>query len=108
MTYQRIANILKLSSLKPPDVTANNDPKDYLGYQKDRVDEKDKSSIYEIQRSSCNLKYIGQTRRSIRARFKEHLAHLHGALIVKRSPASVHFNLVRTSHALLCDLEPVF
>jgi hypothetical protein len=35
------------------------------------------SGIYEISCKSCNLKYIGQTGRSFRIRYKEHLNAIH-------------------------------
>ena len=35
-----------------------------------------KSVIYRIDCKDCNKTYIGQTKRSIETRFKEHLAHL--------------------------------
>jgi hypothetical protein len=46
---------------------------DLLGGTKDRVQDKnEKSGIYEIKCSACNSKYIGQTKRKLKVRFKEH------------------------------------
>ncbi|KAJ8962600.1 hypothetical protein NQ318_000993, partial [Aromia moschata] len=47
-----------------------------LGNPKDKIDINEKSGIYEISCKDCDQKYIGQTKRSILTRFKEHMAHL--------------------------------
>ncbi|KAJ8944976.1 hypothetical protein NQ318_018440, partial [Aromia moschata] len=44
-----------------------------LGNALDKIDNNENSGIYEI---NCDQKYIGQTKRSILTRFKEHMAHL--------------------------------
>lgn len=55
--------------------TSNNTIKINLGNPKDKINTLDKSGIYEINCLDCEKKYIGQTRRSIITRFKEHVAH---------------------------------
>lgn len=47
--------------------------KDFLGTTKDKTENVDKTGIYEVACGDCNKKYIGQTRRSIMTRFKEHV-----------------------------------
>ncbi|KAJ8938030.1 hypothetical protein NQ318_003334 [Aromia moschata] len=47
-----------------------------LGNPKDKIDNNEKSRIYEISCKDCDQKYFGQTKRSILTRFKEHMAHL--------------------------------
>ncbi|KAJ8958500.1 hypothetical protein NQ318_002294 [Aromia moschata] len=47
-----------------------------LGNPKDKINHNEKSGIYEISCKDCDQKYIGQTKRSILTRFKEHMAHL--------------------------------
>ncbi|KAJ8941391.1 hypothetical protein NQ318_011828 [Aromia moschata] len=47
-----------------------------LGNPKDKIDNNEKSGIYEISCKNCDQKYIGHTKRSILTRFKEHMAHL--------------------------------
>ncbi|KAJ8932703.1 hypothetical protein NQ318_021222 [Aromia moschata] len=47
-----------------------------LGNSKDKINNNEKSGIYEISCKDCDQKYIGQTKRSILTRFKEHMAHL--------------------------------
>ncbi|KAJ8939515.1 hypothetical protein NQ318_022233 [Aromia moschata] len=47
-----------------------------LGNPKYKIDNNEKSGIYEISCKYCDQKYIGQTKRSILTRFKEHMAHL--------------------------------
>jgi len=43
-----------------------------LGSTKDKISQSEKSGIYQINCSSCDAKYIGQTRRSVKKRFDEH------------------------------------
>ncbi|KAJ8945974.1 hypothetical protein NQ318_017090 [Aromia moschata] len=47
-----------------------------LGNPKDKINNNEKSGIYEISCKDCDQKYIGQTKRSILTRFKDHMAHL--------------------------------
>ena len=54
----------------------NNSLKNLLGNPKDKTTLLDKSGIYKVDCLNCNNSYIGQTRRSLQVRFKEHLAHL--------------------------------
>ncbi|KAJ8947424.1 hypothetical protein NQ318_009630 [Aromia moschata] len=51
-------------------------PRTLLGNPKDKIDNNETSGIYEIRCKPCDQKYIGQTKRSILTRFKEHMAHL--------------------------------
>lgn len=44
-----------------------------LGNTKDKTENMKKSGIYRIQCNDCDCVYIGQTRRKIETRFKEHL-----------------------------------
>lgn len=46
---------------------------DLLGSTKDKKDSLQKSGIYRIQCNECNAVYIGQTKRAVITRFKEHL-----------------------------------
>lgn len=66
--------------------------KDLLGNTKDKADKLDCCGIYEISCSDCNKCYIGQTKRSIMIRFKEHMAHLRYGRIEKSSVAEHVFN----------------
>ena len=43
---------------------------------KDKPKEEDRSGIYKISWDNCNKKYIGQTKRKIHTRFKEHFSNL--------------------------------
>lgn len=49
--------------------------KNILGSTKDKEDKLTKSGIYQISCPECNKIYIGQTRRDIFTRFKEHRRH---------------------------------
>jgi hypothetical protein len=47
---------------------------DLLGTAKDKVtDDDEKSGIYKIECSTCDAMYIGQTKRKLKIRYKEHL-----------------------------------
>jgi hypothetical protein len=65
----------------------NNSLKNLLGNPKDKTDVLEKSGIYKIDCLNCNNSYIGQTRRSLQIRFKEHLAHLKYQRLDKSSVA---------------------
>jgi hypothetical protein len=47
--------------------------KNLLGNTKDKIENIEKAGIYKIECKECNDTYIGQTKRSIQIRFKEHL-----------------------------------
>lgn len=51
----------------------NNQLRTLLGSTKDSIDQMAKSGVYKITCSHCNKVYIGQTRRNIETRLKEHL-----------------------------------
>ncbi|KAJ8980916.1 hypothetical protein NQ317_011557 [Molorchus minor] len=59
---------------------------------KDTIGVNDRSGIYEMSCKDCNLKYVGQTRRSILTRFKEHMAHLKYGRTDKSSVAQHAFD----------------
>lgn len=54
----------------------NNQLKSRLGSTKDPIEEPRKSGIYEISCPHCDKVYIGQTRRNLETRTKEHLAEV--------------------------------
>jgi len=49
--------------------------KNLLGNPKSKINDGDKSGVYEIKCDNCEGKYIGQTRRKINIRLKEHKYH---------------------------------
>lgn len=55
---------------------SNNNLGKILGNSKDKTSQQEKEGIYEITCKKCKMKYIGQTRRNIGIRFKEHLSHI--------------------------------
>jgi hypothetical protein len=72
LTY-KLDNELRKFGFK---VAYNNNGKlsDILGTAKDKVmDENEKSGIYQIECSNCDAIYIGQTKRKLKTRYKEHL-----------------------------------
>jgi len=50
--------------------------KSLLGNPKSKIEDLEKSGIYEIPCNDCPKKYIGQTKRKIKTRMKEHQLHL--------------------------------
>lgn len=55
---------------------SQNKLKNVLGNPKDKIPMLEKSGIYEIGCNGCDKVYLGQTKRKIITRFKEHLAHI--------------------------------
>lgn len=55
---------------------SNNTLKNLLGNPKDKIDHLQKSGIYQISCNDCDKVYIGQTRRQITTRFKEHINYI--------------------------------
>ncbi|KAI4469133.1 giy-yig endonuclease superfamily [Holotrichia oblita] len=66
-----------------------------IGNPKDKIQPLEKSGIYEINCKDCNQKYIGQTRRAVSTRFKEHMANLRFNRIEKSSVAQ---HIFETDH----------
>ena len=56
-------------------ITRNN-LKRRLRTPKDNITEENKSGIYKINCNDCNNYYIGQTKRNLKKRFKEHDLHI--------------------------------
>lgn len=72
--------------------SSSNNLRKLLGNPKDKVEQIEKSGIYEISCSDCDNKYVGQSRRPILKRFKEHLACLRLGNIDKSAVAQHIFN----------------
>lgn len=70
-----LKNILGNSGFKMV-YSTDNSIKNVLGNPKDPVDSMDKAGIYKISCQNCDQVYVGQTKRSLKVRFKEHLAHV--------------------------------
>jgi hypothetical protein len=64
----------------------------------------EKSGVYEIkcETRNCHYKYIGQTRRSATARFKEHKSHKTNNHIQFSSVAN-HMNMKLNGRRRLCE-----
>jgi hypothetical protein len=73
----------------------NNNLKALLGTTKDKIEEGGKSGIYKIQCEECDKCYVGQTKRNIDIRFKEHLRNVKNQEDDK-SPVAEH--LLNTNH----------
>lgn len=77
--YCSVANEVKRSFKRNSKVnisfSTNNKLKFLLGNPKDKISDEEKSGIYQINCDQCDKIYIGQTRRALKTRFKEHQAH---------------------------------
>ncbi|KAJ8956727.1 hypothetical protein NQ318_014082, partial [Aromia moschata] len=74
-TFRRDTDNSKFASINLV-YNSKNKLQTFLGNPKDKINNNEKSGIYEISCKDCDQKYIGQTKRSILTRFKEHMAHL--------------------------------
>jgi hypothetical protein len=50
--------------------------KDILGNSKDKFGVREKSGVYQVECTSCDAVYIGQTKRCLKTRFKEHYSSI--------------------------------
>lgn len=87
--------------------------KNLLGSTKDKLDELDKSGIYEIACSDCDHIYIGKTSRNLKTRFKEHIGHAKHNNPLKSSVAqhmleANHFNFDLNNIKLLKSVTDNF
>ena len=60
----------------------------------------EKSGIYKINCDTCNSAYIGQTRRMLKTRFKEHFSHYKNNIPEKSSVAQ---HLIQSGHEITLD-----
>lgn len=79
----------------------NNKIKNILDSPKDKIDNFEKSGIYEIV-CKCDKKYIGQTKRQIKTRFKEHISHIKYNRPTKSSVAEHIINSIDNNE---CDVN---
>ena len=61
--------------------------KSLIGDSKDKVEFSEKSGIYKIECDDCDREYIGQSKRAISKRFKEHFIHIRNNEPLKSSGA---------------------
>ena len=66
----------------------NHKLKNLIGNNLDKIEDIKKSGIYSINCSDCTKVYIGQTKRNILTRFKEHMYHIKCKNIFKSALAS--------------------
>ncbi|XP_053691137.1 uncharacterized protein LOC128739666 [Sabethes cyaneus] len=86
----------------------NNQLKNKLGSTKDPIEEQRKSGVYEISCPQCEKVYIGQTRRNLETRTKEHLAEVTKASRDAEKGLTHHFRSkvaehVNDNHPLTID-----
>jgi len=75
-----------------------------LGSTKDPLPIREQSGVYEISCSDCDKKYIGQTRRALHTRVKEHIRSIKNRDIQKAIPAHM-FDPDNTHAHKLTSLE---
>ena len=71
-----------------------------LGNPKSKDNTLHKSGIYEIDCADCDKLYIGQTKRRLITRFKEHIAHFK---FNRRGRSSVADHIFDTGHRIFLD-----
>lgn len=86
-----LAKIFKQAGMKLV-FQSGNTLRHLLGNPKDKIHDLEKSGIYEVSCTDCDKKYVGQTRRSLQVRFKEHMAHLKYGRTEKSSIAEHAFD----------------
>lgn len=69
-----------------------------LGSAKDKIETLQKSGIYSIQCADCDQIYVGQTKRNIGTRFKEHTACIRNnqpnkSAVAYHALENIHFNI---------------
>lgn len=86
--------------------SSNNKLKDALGNPKDKLEDHQKSGIYRILCVDCQKIYIGQSRRNILKRFKEHCSHIKfnrptKSAVAEHALTENHFNITQANLKLL-------
>lgn len=78
----------------------NNKLQNLLHNPKDKIETNNKSGIYKITCNNCDKIYIGQTKRSIITRFKEHRAHI---IYNRPSKSAVANHAISNNHNIDID-----
>ena len=73
--------------------------KTILGSTKDKIENLKCSGIYKISCSHCDKVYIGQTKRTLETRFKEHISEVTKATKVSEKGLTHHFKSKVAEHA---------
>lgn len=93
---KNLNSIFKAQNLKVA-YKSSNSLRNLLGNTKDKIQVDQKSGIYEIKCPVCDLKYVGQTRRPISTRYKEHIAHFR---FNRPEKSSVARHISETGHGI--------
>jgi uncharacterized protein (UPF0335 family) len=89
-----LEGIFRKHNIKPSYIS-NNKLKFLLGNPKDPIGPLQNSGIYKVTCPQCNSAYIGQTRRNLNTRFKEHaacfrLGHFHKSSVAQHMASNAH------------------
>uniref|UniRef100_A0A1B6C1X0 Reverse transcriptase domain-containing protein n=1 Tax=Clastoptera arizonana TaxID=38151 RepID=A0A1B6C1X0_9HEMI len=76
---------------------STNSLKNVLGNSKDKIPQLESSGIYEIKCNSCDKAYIGQTKRKMITRVKEHIGHIK---YQRADKSSVAEHVLETNHEI--------
>jgi hypothetical protein len=100
----KIKKVCKRNDIKLVTSSSGYRLKDKFESTKDPKLTNNKSGIYEIQcgTRNCNYKYIGQTRRSILTRYKEHFSHSNNNH-VQLSSVAKHMKLKINGGRRICE-----
>lgn len=71
-----ITKSFKKNSNIIPTYKTNNKLKNKLNNPKDKIKNENQAGIYEIKCNDCEEIYIGQTKRNLKIRYKEHFSHI--------------------------------
>jgi hypothetical protein len=93
-----VSKTFKINTDKNTTFTTHNNLKRSLKSPKDNIEHQDRSGIYQINCNNCDKIYIGQTRRNLKTRFKEHNSHIKYNRAEKSAVAD---HCIKTNHELL-------
>ena len=94
---RKLKNILESKTDNRITFSTKNKLKFKLNNPKDKISPEEKSGIYNIQCKDCSKQYIGQTRRTVKTRYKEHIGHLRKGNIEKSAVAK---HCIEENHAV--------
>ena len=89
----------------------DNKLKNLLGNAKDKCDEHQKSGIYKLLCDFCSKVYIGQSRRKILTRYREHCSHIKynrptKSAVAEHALTNLHVNLTESNLKNLKLIKP--
>lgn len=99
-TTTKLRNILGKVGIEMVPTSRRSQLKNMLGTTKDRKELEEKSGIYQVACSHCEKKYIGQTKRLVTTRFKEHIGEAEAAKKKKKNSRKLEFKSAIAKHII--------